>query len=254
MLATGAVQEYDMETYTKVDRLSTFKVAAHTRPPAAGADPTHVAFDVHAFNRLEHSRVASKHDVCACVDALGALILAHGLEDNCGVWRVHNHFQLSDDECVVGHLTAEGRINVAPSRIDEGNQLGTHFCLADSICQPMQFMGADGALGDLVRANQLAVFEKPGFLAAYAELAAQLGVADKLGLYVVYEDLLPGSASGVMEDTEEESRTQTLRPYVLESSIWPGNTTLWRFEKIEGGMGVAVKKHNCACGHTRHHH
>jgi hypothetical protein len=251
----------------KVDRVSSFSTSSLGL--SVGGDFPAVElgqYSVDAFNGLEHIHDASHHEVDAHANTLGALILQYGLEDHCGVWRVHKHWNLGQDERVVGRFgtgtTAKANAMVLGQGLDDSATIinigvetdadgggdmpfGTHFRLQDGICQPMQFMHG-GALGDLVRANQSAVLEKEGFIAQYAAVVAALGMADKIGLYIVYEDALPGSHDGVLEDTTEEDRTQTLCPVLLGGTVYPGNSTGWRFEK--GGLqGVAIKKHTCCC-------
>lgn len=165
------------------------------------------------------------------VNELGALILRHGMEECCGVWRVHKHFELSPGEHVVSRLTQdeEGRdvLTVKPEAYANSDSIPTHWRLNASAStagssaypwEPMQFMAHSPATSALVLENLRAVLDNHAFLQDYTALLLRLGVADRLGLYVCYEGLLD-APRGIMEDTDEEQRVQTLFPYNLDEKV-----------------------------------
>lgn len=164
---------------------------------------------------------------------LGALILRHGMEEHCGVWRAHKHFELSPGEHVVSRLTQdeEGRsvLTVKPEAYtnSSSDSIPTHWRLNASAItagssaypwQPMQFMVHSPATSALVLENLRAVLDNRAFLHDYTALLLRLGVADRLGLYVCYEGLLD-APGGIMEDTDEEQRVQRLFPYNLDEKV-----------------------------------
>ena len=209
------------------------------------------------FNGMIHGKVASKIYLEDQVQRLGAIIVEHGLEEAVGVWRVHKHFDLTDGERVVGRFTNDSLIDVKVESTSGENQddcVPTHYKFeADGSATPMQFMEKGGNLGSILSEKINSAFsEKPEFLPEFAALINALGVHDRLGLALRWEfalkDQCPG---GVMENTMDGERTQTLFPLQLEENVWSGNTTMWTFEKGLGG--AVVKKLNCSCGHTKLH-
>mmetsp|Transcript_28398 Transcript_28398/g.65974 ORF Transcript_28398/g.65974 Transcript_28398/m.65974 type:complete len:125 (+) Transcript_28398:2-376(+) len=122
-------------------------------------------------------------------------------------------------------------------------------------------MESSGRLGQVLSANMANIFlANPTFLPEFAALVTALGVNDRLGLSLRWDFALKDAApGGTFENTEEDERTQTVVPLVLEDELWSGNTTMWTFEKqgdvgIGPGLGGAVvKKHQCQCGHTARH-
>ena len=253
-------------------------------PPVAAAEAVLAEFDLDAFNSLQHIRVAHKLDVEPYLKHLGACIVKHHMEDVVGVLRLHNHFHPGPGEAVVARLDFGGDahtnntdtvIRARAELLDEAGRVIPHHLAffpgagsgsgsgspaagagagagAGGAWQPLQFFESTPATA--IMAERLGrLLASPAFLDDYAATLQALGVADALGLFVLYEDLVPGFEGGLNEDTFVASNTQLIAPVPDTHELSQAGITTWRFRTSSDRVITMACWCQC-CYRIRHTH
>jgi hypothetical protein len=223
-------------------------------------------YDARVFQRLNEFHLARDYleDKRKSLAELGDVICRHGLHQRVGVSLLHKHFEISDNEFVVREFVRNVSY-IKPWNIDQlsspvpylwkaqiSNGRALYYPL--EFCEYSQYLQAD-ARHDLEILNG-----SRDFLTAFANTLADLGLIEIFGLASLRSRdgivLEPGET--LLETTDEERRTLTLRPArTSEVKALDTTQTLWIYVPRPSRVGAVIGGANCSvhcAGHCLAHH
>ena len=184
------------------------------------------------FNHLKHIEESCEIELEETVNLIGDLLLKHNLADLVGVSRVHNHFQLGENELVYARVVQNGATlpNLAANQsivslkaIDIG-QLNAKpipymwaYDKRDKKLFAVQFFDAscqqvDSLFRQLIeRAESLR-----HFFNEFIKIVEQREMEDNIGIYIFHHQYL-SDAKCTMEITDEAKREQWIYPEESEN-------------------------------------
>lgn len=212
---------------------------AHTTADAYVGSPS--SFTAALFNNLlELDEVGHHENFMGKVYALGQVICKHDLQEDLGVWLVHKHFDLLEDEKLIGNIIIDDEfgesIAVNPVLHANGDGLLPHqFKLSQNEWVPMQFVQAGPQTGIIAeRCDRLVASAE--FLKEFTFVVDALQMQCELGIGIRFVDVLSSDpTAGSMERTHVDRR-QLLHPMShAELKKASASTTMWCFKKNPTG-------------------
>lgn len=223
------------------------------------------------YNGLPHfhdakERLEKKVDT---IPILGDVITDYQLHEDLGVSLLHRHFPLYEGEQIAKRF--EPQKNTAymyPTSIDQRRQAYSYRVVderGEVRYEPLEFFSRSEATEEVPTLTEV-IEGNEGFLEEFADVAAELGVADTFGLTVLhlYIQDFDRSEEMPLEVTDEENRILrvTIEP---REELDPDETTetLWVFTPEEDMSAESVgdfgerfgPAHECShsCTHTCNH-
>lgn len=173
------------------------------------------------------------------LEAVGAVLHAHGLSHEIGIALLHRHFDLAPDEILVEKVYPLRTQSVGRPRPQDGHgKVLPHLFRAvindnDGACVwfPVEFCDAENDDGTL--AERYTRFAENGpLLNEIAQVLKAEGAINALGLSLFHgrEEIPCASDEVLTESTDEVRRTLVMRP-AKQTAIGVNSTpTLWRFD------------------------
>lgn len=177
------------------------------------------AYSASAFNSKYDIANTSKIDMNAAAHSVGALLRKYKLNDLLGVCNIHNHFKLNDDEIILTRVDNNRVLLKAlgPESDLVQDSVPYMWAIDKETKKLFAFQFFDGKCETIVkRFTELGqrLHALTSFYAEFIELATKLDLADVLGIFLIYNDLITyaNAEESLLEQTDIILREQRMKP------------------------------------------
>lgn len=223
-------------------------------------------YDARVFQRLNEFHLARDYleDKRESLTELGDVICRHGLHQRVGVSLLHKHFEISENELVVREFDRNVSY-IKPWNIDQLSSPVPYLWKAQisegrALYYPLEFCDYPQHLQAAARSDLEIINGSLAFLTAFANTLADLGLIEIFGLASLRsrDGIVLKQGDTLLETTDEERRTLTLRPArTLEVEALNTTQTLWIYAPRPSRVGAVIGGATCSvhcAGHCLAHH